>query len=62
MKLMIEIDISNAAFDNWHVYEVESILTHQMLPHLERVGDRSAWFDMKLKDKNGNIVGRAYTT
>lgn len=57
MKLVIEMDLDNAAFDEGGVDEVASVLANaaQRLPHPLTTTDSP----IKLRDTNGNHVGTA---
>jgi hypothetical protein len=55
MKYTIEIDTSNAAFDDAPMHEVARIL-RELADYLEETDNAT---DQPLRDVNGNRVGRA---
>jgi hypothetical protein len=59
MKLLIEIDLDNAAFEKDNgVDEVERILTKLMDRDYPTIPQPSGW-TCNLRDINGNTVGKA---
>ncbi len=62
MKLTIEIDLDNAAFEDNGVNEVERILTDlcERLPTAPQYGETHKDSGYMLHDSNGNYVGEAH--
>ncbi len=59
MKLKLEIECGNSAFDDEPLAEIARILDEQAKKMQRWVGDGSKQWDSTLHDINGNKVGKA---